>query len=435
MSAVQPSVLDAGLPPAPPSRAPTRSDRAWLALLGAAVAGFFVVRGWLGACLVVAGVVSLWQCVVHRREIAPMLRGARVRWLLVAFAAPLAAAVLVNLAHGEMVSRSMDAAARMLLAGLVMLELARRRLDFTRVAHYAVPGAVFICAAWIFLAPEAPKHYWEGGRFATVFMDPLMLSLNAMVAAFLCLFLLEAPVREGRLLAAAKVAAIVLAVLVAVGTQSRTGWVMAPLLGAIWLVRASGKPTPLRIGVALAVVLAGCVLAYATSIVVRDRVNQAAVEVLQYLDGTRFESSIGFRISLFRIALLLFAQRPWFGWGFEELPELKTFAPVASFYSPMLDFYFVTAGVHNEFLQAMMRMGLAGLVSKLLLFGVPLFLFARACRSAHADVRTNGYLGLVVVIGYLTAGMSTEVTNLIYAASFYGLLVAVFAAGTLKPRP
>ena len=42
-----------------------------------------------------------------------------------------------------------------------------------------------------------------------------------------------------------------------------------------------------------------------------------------------------------------------------------------------------------------------------------------------------GYLGLAVVIGFITASMTSEVFNLIYTASFYGLLVAALAAAAL----
>jgi O-antigen ligase len=83
----------------------------------------------------------------------------------------------------------------------------------------------------------------------------------------------------------------------------------------------------------------------------------------------------------------------------------------------------------------MMRMGLPGLVSRVLVFAVPGWIFVRACRSPLPQARRNGYLGLVVVVGYVVAGLSSEVTNLIYAASFYALLVAVFAAGALPRQP
>ena len=79
----------------------------------------------------------------------------------------------------------------------------------------------------------------------------------------------------------------------------------------------------------------------------------------------------------------------------------------------------------------MMRMGVLGLVSRLMLLLVPLVVFTRAARASLQRTRMAGYLGLAVVIGFITASMTSEVFNLIYTASFYGLLVAALAATAL----
>ena len=42
-------------------------------------------------------------------------------------------------------------------------------------------------------------------------------------------------------------------------------------------------------------------------------------------------------------------------------------------------------------------------------------------------------MGLALVLGYLTASINTEVFNLVYIASFYGLLTALLAATALYP--
>jgi O-antigen ligase len=57
--------------------------------------------------------------------------------------------------------------------------------------------------------------------------------------------------------------------------------------------------------------------------------------------------------------------------------------------------------------------------------------FTRAARASLQRTRMAGYLGLAVVIGFIAAGMTSEVFNLIYTASFYGLIVAALAATAL----
>jgi O-antigen ligase len=92
------------------------------------------------------------------------------------------------------------------------------------------------------------------------------------------------------------------------------------------------------------------------------------------------------------------------------------------------------AGGHNEYLQSLMRMGIVGLLSRLLLLFLPLVVFVGATRSGDPVRARNGFLGLFVVVAYLVTGLSQEVFNLSYSASLYALLVSTFAAGAL-PQP
>lgn len=410
---------------------PSLHDRLFLALPALAIGGYFVMRGWLNALLVVAGLVALVCCIRHRQDVRALLRHADVRWMLLALAAPLVAVLLVAASHQELVPRYFDGPARMLIASAVFLYLASRRLDAAPVVALAVPVAVLSCAAMIFLVPGSRQYFWEG-RFATYFIDPLFLSQHIMIAGFLCLYSFNAWTRDPIALQGLKVAAVGAALGISLGTQSRTGWVMVPVLLVLWLVGMRNRGSARSIAGSVGLVVLACIGAYWGLDTIYIRINDIGRDIRSYVDGTWLDSAIGVRLSLTRANWILFLQHPWTGWGYGSLPDLKTMAAVAPFYTPVLEQYFVHSGGHNEFLQAMMRMGVVGLVSRLLLFLVPLWIFARAARSADRVRRINGYFGLVVVIGYLTASASTEVINLIHAASFYALLVAVFAAGAIR---
>lgn len=406
-------------------------DRFVLALLALGMAGYFVLKGWLNGMLVLVGLMAALHCLRHRESARSLLRRTDVRWMLAALGSPLLAVVLVALAHQELVPRYFDAPVRMLLAFAILLYLASRRLDPGPLAALSLSIATLACAVLIFLVPAAKAHFWEG-RFATYFIDPLFLSQHIMIAGFVSLYSLNAWGRDPGILRALKLAAVAAALAISVGTQSRTGWVMVPVLLVVWLVGIRRRASARSVAGAVAVVALSCIAVYWASSTVHVRIDQVALDIRTYLDGTWRDSSIGVRLSLYRANWILFLQHPWTGWGYSSLPDLKTLPAVAPFYTPLFEHNFVQSGGHNEFLQAMMRMGTVGLLSRLLLFLVPLWVFARAARSADRTRRVNGYFGLVVVIGYLTASASTEVINLIHAASFYALLVAVFAAGTIR---
>ncbi len=182
------------------------------------------------------------------------------------------------------------------------------------------------------------------------------------------------------------------------------------------------------------VVSVACFALYWGSDVVHERIAKGLQDVAEYFSGGDKDTSLGIRISLLRANWILFLKSPLYGWGFQGVPALASIPEIAAFLTPLFESFFVRSGGHNELMQSMMRMGILGLASRLLLFGVPLVVFAQAVRSPVARRRTAGYLGLIVVIGYLTASASMEVFNLIYAASFYGLLVATFAGVALDPE-
>ncbi|TFZ08164.1 O-antigen ligase family protein [Ramlibacter humi] len=431
-----PSILLPKRPQAPAAIGPAHLradflDQLLLVLPTLAAAGYFLVRGWLNALTVVGGVVALAALISHRDDARSLLRQRQVRWIVLALAAPLAAVLATALAHQQLVPRYLDGPIRYLFAGLLMLGLAARRLDFGPLAGPSFAVGLLLCGG-MFLLPTAPLFFW-GDRLASYFIDPIVLSQHTMIGAFVCLYSLRR--REPLWLRALKLAGAAAAVAVSVRTGSRTGWTMAPLLLVLWLLKARGGATARTVAASVALVALACFAVYFASSTVHVRINDAVNDVRQYAAGTFLDSSVGIRISLYRANWIFFLQHPWFGWGHSTLPDVKTVPAIAAFYSPLFETNFVGAGGHNEFLQAMMRMGSVGLASRLLLFLVPLWVFVAAVRSGDPARRQNGYYGLVLVIGYLTASITPETTNLIHAASFYAQFVAVFAAGALAREP
>jgi len=408
--------------------APLEPGAAMLVGLGLGFTLYFVARGWLNAAVVLLFFFATWQLYVERRE--PALAAVERKpllWLVAALVSPLLAVLAVQLLRQEFVLRYFDAPLRFLMCAVILWCLARRRVNFAALAGVAFPVAVILCAGMIFLLPGASRYFW-GDRVATYFMDPLSLSQHVTIAGFLCLFLVDAAGQDATWLRALKYIGFAVAIGVALSTGSRSGWVMMPVLTALWLIGFKRHNSMLRALVVVAAILSVCVGAYFLSQVVHQRVDLAVRDTTEYFTHGLRDTSIGIRLSLLEINWLLFLQHPLVGWGFNGTPDIASMPQVAALTTPMVEGYRIHSGGHNELMQNMMRMGVFGLASRLLLFLVPLAFFARAARSVFATQRTNGYLGLVVVVGYTLAGLSTEVFNLIYAASYYGLLVAAFGA-------
>lgn len=405
-----------------------------LAGLTLALLPYFVIRGWTNALVVALCLFCLTQIVLGRVRLPAERFTPAVLWMLAAFAAPLVAVVAVQLLRHEFVPRYFDGPLRLLMSGVILLYLLQRRADALKLAEYVFPAAVLLCAGLVFLWPGASRYYWDG-RIASYFMDPLTLAQHVSIAGFLCLFCVDANGRDPLWFRLLKYAAFAAAMAVSLATESRTGWTMVPVLAALWLIGIKGHNSKTRIVLVLGAVAASCVALYWVSDIIHERVTLAVRDAVAYFNGSNRDTSLGIRFSLFRINWLLFLQSPVFGWGFNGTPALTVMPEIAALATPMVEQYFVHSGGHNELMQSMMRMGVIGLVSRLLVLLVPLALFTRAARSLEPRRRLAGYLGLVVVIGYAAASLSSEVFNLIYAASFYGLLVAAFGAAALAEQP
>lgn len=428
-----------------PSRPPAPHDRStWSSSLGGiltaaggpwgmaivlALVPYLVARGWINAMLVVMAVTAIWRLSRHGGW-GLLANEAPLRWLALALAMPIFLVAVVQLAHGQATSRPFDAPLRLLLAACLLVLLYARRVNWLDIAGSAFALASLASAASIY-APGTGRFYWEGGRAANYFVDPLSLAQHSALLAFLCLFCVERARSTGQRLLL--LAGFIAGLSVAVSSGSKTGWTMVPLLALLWLLTRSSMQTWRSRLVGLALLL----LALTTLCLVSDTVSRRLAELGQelqlYVSGRNPDTSTGIRISLFRTAWEAFLARPLTGWGFTYLPTPADLPSTASLWTPMMTSYFVNNGTHNEWLQAMMRMGVAGLLARGLMYFVPLAVFVRAIRSGDAQRRQAGLLGLSVIIAYLTAGISSEVSNLIYLSSFYGLMVAGLGAVALPP--
>jgi O-antigen ligase len=404
----------------------------WVPIAGLSISFllYFVVRGWTSAALVVMCLFCLGQLLSGRVVLSRKLFTPGILWLLAAFAAPLVAVIAVQLLCWEFVPRYFDGPSRLLMSCVILLYLIARPVNFVRIAEFVFPAAVLLCAAMLFLYPGASAYFWQG-RFATYFMDPLTLAQHIAIAGFICLFCVDASARDPGWLRLLKYAGVAAAIAVSLGTYSRTGWTMVPILLAIWLIGVKRHNSLAQVSFVLIAIVLGCVATYWVSGIVQERVNTAVQEIVWYFSGGNRDTSLGVRLSLYRINWTLFLQSPIYGWGFRDMPMLSSTPEIAALATPMVEQYFVHSGGHNELMQSMMRMGVLGLVSRLMLVLVPLVVFTRAARASLQRTRMAGYLGLAVVIGFIAAGMTSEVFNLIYTASFYGLIVAALAPTAL----
>jgi O-antigen ligase len=405
-----------------------------VACLALAPLCFLSVRSWTIFFVFFLIVIAAWELARTDRSFAVLQGQKAALWTVVALASSFLAVLIGELLRGDLRAGLLDGPSRPLLAVLLFVYLLHKPIDFVRLLEWSAPLSLAILCGLLWMHPYDFVNI-PNGRFGTVAVDPLTLGQYATLLGFICLFTLNLYGPDGLILKALKIMGILMALWISVGTASRSGWAAVPALLVIWVVCVQRIRKPQRIFWAFfGLGMLGFVICRLIP-TVGDRIALVATEYAAYLHGDSHDTATGLRISLLRAAGLLFLEQPVVGYGDTAYPALASIPAIAAFNTEALQFAVVHNGVHNEIMQSALRSGIFGLVSSILMLGVPAVVFYRGSASKIPSVRAAGLIGLCYTVAVFCFGLSTETFNLKYTVSFYALMVSVLAAQVLRPQP
>lgn len=386
------------------------------------------LRGWSNACLLLTFFLALYLLFGDQKRQSYFICGTDSRmWtyaLAVAFVAPLIAIFLGQLFRHQLHWPSYDSPSKFLLALPVAWIIARHRINAMKLAVHAIPVGVFIAAISVAIHPD-PK--WGAERITTYFVDPLTFGSICLTFALISLCAIDLDGQDVRWVRIYKFAGFAIGLYLSFKSGSRTGWLALPIVLWLWLRYRRNIPHWLI----FSVVTLACAAIYFSVPIVKMRMDAGIGELLHYRwNGMNGDTSVGMRISFLRIGWYLFSQNPLGGWGdhgFKPLldaPELQRFA------SAFTSNFTFNAGFHNEIVTNMVRSGIWGLLSSLALFIIPMGFFIKNMQSSSSILRNHALVAVSYLTCVIISGMSTEVFNLKYTASFHAMMIATFA-GTL----
>jgi O-antigen ligase len=348
--------------------------------------------------------------------------------LVIALASSMVAIAVSQLLQHDFDVKRYASPLRLLLGVPVFLVVMKLRIDGGRLLHLACPVAVLLTLVSVLVFPFS----WEG-RMATYFVDPLTFGSLSLLLGLLSLISLNLYGRDELPIWILKLAAFAAGVYLSIQSQSRTGWLALPVLLAIWLISSRAKARAATLGASLLVAVAIALAAYLGSEIVQKRVDLALEEAASYsLVNPNPDNSLSMRISMWRIGLYLFSLRPLAGWGDSSFAHVLDDPQIAPYATEFTRRFALNHGFHNEFVTNAVRAGVFGVVATLLLFAVPGWIFAKELRSNRQSVRGASLLGLCFVVGEFICGMTVEVVNLKFTASFYAMLVASLCGTVLQ---
>ncbi|MDK9688114.1 O-antigen ligase family protein [Halomonas sp. LC1] len=205
-------------------------------------------------------------------------------------------------------------------------------------------------------------------------------------------------------------------VMASVLSGTRGGWLALPFAGLVFYRVYIGRWAGWKQGVLAAGVCILLVSAYALPQTgVQTRVASAVEETRDYWQGHP-HGSIGVRLELYRVTLMLIAQRPLTGYRLAEYQDALQTLQQKGDISPQVARHW---HAHNDLLNAWVRYGVLGLLGVILLYAWPLWWFSRSSLWQQPAQRPLVLAGLLLPILFIDFGLS-------YAFFAYPVVLATY---------
>ncbi len=297
---------------------------------------------------------------------------------------------------------------------LVLLALSAILLGAVSISQYV---AMKYFQTQIFISDNYWSHIWlrpSGGvnpmRYGAVSLVLAAISLNGILV-----------VRHKAVgLKVVLVLGVVMGLIACFLSQSRGSLLALPVLAflyGVYLFRA-GHPRFLMVLMVVAVMLVG-------GLSQGDRVQRTILSIEKYQEGNS-GSPLGARFDMFTAAAILIKQNPVWGYGLGGYlaggKEVRKANPglhpdVGTWSNP-----------HNEILLVMVEKGIIGLLTLLLVFVAPAYLFFKALHLSNYAVKFYAMSGLSLLIVYAVVGQSVALFQHDVFNHFFTLMVLLFAS-------
>jgi O-antigen ligase len=350
--------------------------------------------------------------------------------IIFVLAAPTLAIAISQTIRNDFYPNNWDAPVRMLLCVPIYLAISQgwiikgsKDTVILNWIRWTVPLAlisILICRAFI------PATNW-GGYSTTYFVDPLSFCTYTLLFTFLAIIGLTYNFKE--LNTTRKyfyVVTISIGFYLSGTSGARTGWLSLPffvlIIHALVLKEINKKQQIFGI----LILMTGLVVLMYTNNLLINKLILGWQEVLKYkINEINEDTSVGMRISFYRIGFSYFFERPFAGWG--DLSwmgninnrEFLTFASIETLVA-------ARHGFHSEVITHSVRSGIWGLIATLSLYVV---VFYQAVKGLKMQLGGQHQLIsisiLVTVIHLFITGLSTEATNLTFLSAFIGIVISV----------
>lgn len=395
----------------------------WLVLLVPALALTSPVGG--PAVVYLAGLIALAALAANAiRHYEPM--DFRALWpTALALLLPLACMFTTSAIRGVWSNSELEKLLRFALAVPVLWLLLRAPRRWLKLVQWSILAGALAGSALLLFTMETEGRgamVDVGGRYNAVAFANITLLFGAMTLLSLGF---GPSTRWPRIEMAVKLLAVALTVAATWMSETRSSWMLLPILGLVFLLGLRNWKRRHKMYSALAV----CVVLVASAAAIwtfSNRMKEISEDVQGYATSADRDTSFGIRLQLWHASILMFEKSPIVGIGpskfRDELLELQkkdivTKEVVEGFGEP-----------HNDMLAALSGYGLLGLLSILTLYLLPAAIFFRRLASDDRVIRVGAQLGLLFCLGYCAFSLTEMMFRNMRSVPNYSLIVVTLIA-------
>ena len=400
----------------------------WLVLLVPALALTSSVGG--PAIVYLSGLIALIALAVNAiKRYEPM--DFQAMWpMSLALLLPLFCLIVTSVVRGVWSDSELEKLLRFALAVPVLWLLLRAPQQWLKQIQWSILAGALAGAGILIVA----MTLWDRGAVADIGGRYNAVAFANMTLLFGSMSLLSigwgATTRWPRAEKALKVLAFALSVWATWLSQTRSSWMLLPILAVVFLLGLRGWSRRHK---------AYCALALSVALVVSavgiwnfsSRMKEVVTDLQSFSTSGDRDTSFGIRLQLWHASILMFQKSPMVGVGPSnfrgELLELEKQGVVSH---EVVDGY---GEPHNDLLAALSGYGLLGLLSILTLYLLPAYIFL--CRLASDDrvIRVGAQLGLLFCLGYCAFSLTEMMFRNMRSVPTYSLIVVALIALT-TPR-
>jgi len=398
---------------------------AWLVLLMPALALTSPVGG--PAVLYLSALIALFAIAANAvRRYEPM--DLRALWpMALALLSPLACMLITSSVLGVWSNSELEKLLRFALALPVLWLLLRAPQRLLRHVEWTLlAGALAGSGLLIFTMMTGGRGavVEVGGRYNAVAFANMVLLFGSMTL----LSLGWGPgSRWPRLETGLKLLAAALAVCATWMSETRSSWMLLPILGLVFLLGLRNWRRRHKVYCALAV----CVALVASAAAIwnySSRMQEITHDVQGFATSANRDTSFGIRLQLWHASILMFEKSPIVGIGpskFRE--ELRVLQGQGIVTQEVVDGF---GEPHNDLLAALAGYGLLGLLSMLTLYLLPAAIFFRRLASDDRVIRVGAQMGLLFCLGYCAFSLTEMMFRNMRSVPTYALITVTLIALT-----